>query len=223
MSTVIKPFLANHHHPHDPVWHVQLAVLVALMLQLVLPDRFVVGPRYSMVILEGLLLLALVITTPRVPIFSSKRRRANVLALIALVSGTNAYSLIKVSQLLLHGGGAISGYDLVLAGLNIFLTNIVVFALLYWEMDGGGPGKRRDTHIETLDFFFQQNRIVELQRVWHPTFVDYLYVAAVNATAFSPADTMPLSRRAKMLMLIQALISMIVLVLVAARAVSILV
>lgn len=223
MTTQKTPIFGNRHHPHDPVWHVQLAVFGALVLQLVLPDRFVVGPRYSMVILEAMLLVALVITTPRLPIFQSVRRRINVLALLGLIGGTNAYALLRVTQLLLVGGGTISGPNLVLAALNIYLTNIIVFALIYWEMDGGGPGKRRSSDITELDFYFQQNRIPAYDRIWHATFIDYLYVSATNATAFSPADTMPMSRRAKMLMLTQALIALITLVLVAARAVSILV
>ncbi len=222
MITKHKPFLGNRQRDHDPVWHVQLAVIGALLLQLLLPDRFVAGPHFSLVILEALLLLALVITTPRLPVFSSIRRRINVIALLSLIGGTNAYALFKVSSILMTGGRIDNGPDLVLAALNIYLTNVVVFAMLYWEMDGGGPGKRRSVSLETRDFFFQQSRIEELRSIWHPTFIDYLYLSAINATALSPADTMPLSRRSKMLMLVQTFVALITLVLVAARAVSIL-
>jgi hypothetical protein len=88
-------------------------------------------------------------------------------------------------------------------------------------MDAGGPGHRREARDTERDFLFPQSQISGLSR-WYPTFIDYLFVASTNATAFSPTDTLPLSRRAKMLMLFQALVSLIVIALVAARAVNIL-
>ena len=214
-----RRILANKVHDYDPVWHVQIAVLVALCLQLLLPDRFASDFKYAIAVLEAILLLLLSATTPREPVFQSLTRRINALILIAVISVTNIYSLIRVANVLLSSN-VTDGRGLILAAINIFITNIIIFGLWYWELDGGGPGQRRKLAHAERDFLFPQMALPDPS--WHPTFLDYLYVSATNATAFSPTDTMPLSRRAKMLMLIQAMVSLIAIALVAARAVNIL-
>lgn len=214
--------LGNRHHEFDPVWHVQLAVLAALCLQLVLPNRFVAGPRFFLVIAEAVLLLLLVLTTPQLPVFESLVRRVNAVGLIALIGAGNVFALVRVANDLLAGGQISNGRELILAAVNIYLTNLIIFGLWYWEMDGGGPGRRRARKHGERDFLFPQMSSAELDQGWHPTFFDYLYVSATNATAFSPTDTLPLTRRAKMLMLVQSVVSLIALALVAARAVNIL-
>lgn len=215
--------LQNRHLPHDPVWPVQLAMLVAIILQLALPDTFSHELRYAIPAVELLLLVALSFTTPKEKIFRSITRRVNVLLLIALTSAANAYSLGVITHKLLAGGHLSNGRDLILASINIFLTNIIIFGLWYWEMDGGGPGERQRIEKYQQDFLFPQHHNEDYKHPdWRPTFLDYLYVASTNAMTFGPADTKPLSRRAKMLMLLQSMISLIVVALVAARAVGIL-
>ena len=216
-------FLKNKHRPHDPVWHVQVAMLIAIGLQLGLPDKFLVGSRYVIPVIEALLLVSLSFTTPKERIFKSLARRINVILLILITSVANAYSLSVVANQLLKGGRISNGRELILAAINIFLTNIIIFALWYWEMDGGGPGERQRVAKYELDFFFpqQENELIK-HPDWRPTFTDYLYVSSTNAMAFSPTDTMPLSRRAKILMLVQATVSLVAIALVAARAVNIL-
>lgn len=219
----MKPVLRNKYRQHEPVWHVQLAVLIAIVLQLFLPDRFVFGSRYLLIATEVLLLLAMSFTTPKERIFKSLSRRINVLLLIMLTSAANIYSLIEISRQLLQSGQITKGRDLVLSALNIFLTNVIIFALWYWEMDGGGPGQRQAVAKYEQDFLFPQNQHESYRHPeWRPTFVDYLYVSSTNAMTFGPADTKPLSRRAKVLMLSQAVVSLTVIALVAARAISIL-
>jgi uncharacterized membrane protein len=134
----------------------------------------------------------------------------------------NTYSLYRVANQLLEGKIS-NGRDLVLTALNIFLTNIVVFALLYWEMDGGGPGKRKIAKNHERDFLFPQHNLTDSEsKKWIPTFVDYFYVSSTNAMAFSPTDAMPLSRRIKMLMLTQSIVSLTTIALIISRAVNIL-
>lgn len=222
MSDEKAGLLSNKAHQYDPLWHVQTAVLVALVLQLVLPDRFVVGPRYLLPVLEALLLALLAITTPRLPEFRSTRRKLYAISLIALISGANIYSLQKVVMDLLAGGRISNGHQLILASINIFLTNIIIFGLWYWEMDGGGPGLRRGRPHHQRDFLYPQMRDAGMYPNWHPTFIDYLYLSYNNASTFGPGDTLPTSRRAKMLMLSQSMVSVTTLVLVAARAIGIL-
>jgi len=215
--------LRNKHHDHDPVWHVQLAMLLMIILQLLLPDRYVIISRYALIAVEVILLAALSFTTPKERIFRSIGRRINVFLLIVLTGLANGYSLVVVAQKLLQTGRVSNGRELILTAINIYLTNIVIFGLWYWEMDGGGPGKRRAASKHERDFLFPQNQDEdEHQPLWQPTFIDYLYVSSTNGMAFSPTDTLPLSRRAKMLMLAQATISLVTVALVAARAVNIL-
>jgi uncharacterized membrane protein len=215
--------LRNKYRDHEPVWHLQLTMLVAIVLQLLLPDRYVLGSRYVLVVAEAILLLALSFTTPKERIFKSLSRRINVFLLIILTGAANIYSLLKVAHQLLGPGHVTNGRALVLAAVNIYLTNIIIFGLWYWEMDGGGPGQRAQAKRHERDFLFPQAQDEgDIHPRWHPTFIDYLYVSSTNAMAFSPTDTLPLSRRAKMLMLAQATVSLVAIALVAARAINIL-
>jgi uncharacterized membrane protein len=219
MSTIFR----NKNRQHEPVWHVQLTMLAALILQLLLPDRYVFGSRYLLIAAEALLLLAMSFTTPKERIFKSLSRRINVFLLIILTGVANGYSLIEVAHRLLQTGKIANGQELILTAVNIYLTNIIVFALWYWEMDGGGPGQRVQAPKHEKDFLFPQNINEDYKHPhWQPTFIDYLYVSSTNGMAFSPTDTMPLSRRAKLLMLVQATVSIVAVALVAARAVNIL-
>lgn len=217
-------FFKNKHYKTDPTWHVQLAMLVVLALQLALPDKFLVGSRYTIPIIEALLLVALSFTTPREQIFKSPARRLNVFLLIVVTSLANGYALFVVAEQLLKGGRVITdGRALILAAINIYLTNIIIFALWYWEMDGGGPGERQRIEKYEQDFVFPQNQHESYKHPdWKPTFIDYLYVSSSNAMTFGPTDTNPMSRRAKVLMLVQSSVSLIAIALVAARAVNIL-
>jgi hypothetical protein len=210
-------------HTRDPLWEAQLAVALAIVLQLLLPDRFLGGSKFVLIIAEAILLLALVFTTPKDPVFRSLRRRVNVVALISIVGATNIYTLERLAHFLLQGGKITNGHELILAAVNIFLTNVIIFGLLYWEIDGGGPGQRRKRSLSQRDFLFPQMSDPQVApEQWMPTFTDYLYVSATNATAFSPTDTMPLTHIVKLLMTVQATASLITIALVAARAVNIL-
>ncbi len=214
---------ASRLNKQDPMWPVQLTIFGALILQLSLPDQFVAGPRFVLPFLEAVLLLSLLTTTRKIKLVGMAVRKVNAVSLIFLISVANLYALQRLSHELLVGGTVTDGHGLVKAAVNIYLTNVIVFALLYWELDGGGPLKRAVTSARNRDFLFPQMVTPEFAPPdWQPTFIDYLYVSATNATAFSPTDTMPLSRRAKMFMLVQSLASLTTIGLVAARAVNIL-
>ncbi len=212
----------NKHHEFDPLWHVQLVLLGVVILQLLLPSSLSLLPKPVLPALEFLCLIVLQIVTPRAATFESRARRLIVLLLIGLVLLANVSSL----ELVLHAlfsADKNNASRLLLSAANIYITNIVMFALFYWEIDNGGPGNRRKNELEERDFLFpQQNLGYSLKRQWYPTFFDYLYVSVTNGTAFSPTDTMPLSRRAKFLMGLQAAVSLLVVVLIAARAINVL-
>ena len=129
------------------------------------------------------------------------------------------------AQLIQHliNGSAQNGNSLLLSGATIWLTNIVIFALWFWEFDRGGPGSRAEALVRYPDFLFPQMQDEHMAAVhWHPNFFDYLYISFTNASAFSPTDVLPLTRWAKMLMLVQSVTSLLTVGLVVARAVNIL-
>lgn len=199
---------------NEPMWHIQLAVLVAIALQLSVNSGVSFGPKYAVAGFEILLLGALFFIKPggrAVPL-----RRTIAIVLIALVSAVNIGSLVIILDNLFNGSG-ISGHQLILAAVTIYLTNIIMFGPWYWEMDNSGDRGR--------DFLFPQMATSAdntRQPSWQPAFFDYLYVSITNASAFSPTDTAPLTQRAKLLMTSQSMVSLVTVVLVTARAVSVL-
>ncbi len=206
----------------EPFWQAQLAVLFALLLYLALPGRLTLGPRWLLPLFEGVLLLGLAISTPYRHHSQSPARRRLSIGLIALVSAANFTALGMLVHLLLERNTA-AGRDLIIAAGQIWLTNVAVFALWYWEVDRGGPHIRTKSESQTPDFLFPQMTVPELPLGdWRPGFMDYLYVAFTNASAFSPTDAMPLSVRVKSLMLVEAMASFLTVGLIAARAVNIL-
>jgi uncharacterized membrane protein len=206
----------------EPAWPAQATLLAAIGLQLALPERLTAGPTWLVPALEGALLIGLSLASPKELEHEHTRRRALALGLIALASAGNVFSLYELTHFLLHHN-VNKGRELVISGILIWLTNFAIFALWYWELDRGGPGKRAAGHDGAPDFLFPQmsdDRIEPLD--WRPRFIDYLYVSLTNATAFSPTDTMPLSPMAKSVMGVQSVVSLVTLGLIISRAVNIL-
>jgi len=201
---------------------VQVNILVAIALQILLPARLTAGPGWLVPGLEGVLFLGMFLATPRQLEHEHPRRRRLAIGLTAVVTAANIYSLGALTHLLLHGTVS-DGHELIVSGVLIWLTNLLIFALWYWEMDRGGPGKRAAGNDRAPDFLFPQmadDRIEPLD--WRPRFIDYLYVSLTNNTAFSPTDTMPLTPMAKSVMGVQSLVSVVTVGLIVSRAVNIL-
>jgi uncharacterized membrane protein len=206
----------------EPFWPAQATVLAAIGLQLLLPERLTAGPTWLVPSLEGALLIGLAMATPRQLEHEHPLRRRVALGLTAFVSAANIYSLGALTHYLLHHK-VNDGRGLIVAGVLIWLTSFLIFALWYWELDRGGPGKRASGHDQAPDFLFPQmsdDRIEPLE--WRPKFIDYLYVSLTNNTAFSPTDTMPLTPMAKCVMGVQAVVSLLTIGLIVSRAVNIL-
>jgi uncharacterized membrane protein len=207
----------------EPFWPAQLTVLAAIGLQLLLPERLTVGPTWLLPALEGALLIGMTFASPRELEREHQGRRRVALGLTALVSAGNIFSLYELIHFLLHKGHVPEGRELITSGMLIWLTNFLIFALWYWELDRGGPGKRAAGHDEPPDFLFPQMSDDRIEPIdWRPQFIDYTYVSLTNATAFSPTDTMPLTPMAKSVMGVQSLVSLVTLGLVVSRAVNIL-
>ncbi len=206
----------------EPFWPAQLTVLGAIALQLLLPSRLTVGPRWLVPGMEGALLVGMFMATPRQLEHEHPRRRRAALGLTAFVTAANIYSLAALTHFLLHHDVS-NGRELITSGLLIWLTNFLIFALWYWELDRGGPGRRAAGHDAAPDFLFPQMSDDRIEpRAWRPHFIDYLYVSLTNATAFSPTDTMPLTAMAKSVMGVQAIVSLVTIGLIVSRAVNIL-
>ena len=213
----------------EPRWPASVAVLVAIGLYVTLPSKLLPDQhasgvtRYVVPVLELALLIPLAVTAPHRHAEESGLRRKAAITLIAIISIVNVITLAILIHLLVSTGGANEGRQLLVAAGQIWWTNVIVFGLWYWELDGGGPPRRLSDPKAPRDFAYVQMTDPEVAAPgWHPRFVDYLYVSFTNASAFSPTDTMPLTRWAKLLMLAQSTISIITLLLVAARAVNIL-
>jgi uncharacterized membrane protein len=215
-------------------WPAVAALLVALTLYALLPSSFLPVLRYTAVAVGALMLIPLITVNPlRFQKQTTWSRRLSV-GQVLFLAFVNQVALVQLVFELI-GAEKSDGPSLLLAALQVWITNVILFALIYWELDRGGPvvrtqAKRSD--IPRADFRFPQDEdhdaITEVaerssqKSDWTPSFVDYLYFSSSNSMAFSPTDSMPLSHRAKGLMLIESFAGFVILALVIARAVSLL-
>ena len=205
----------------ESFWPPITAIVVATLLQASLPER--VGQlRWIFVGLSAVLLIVVAFVNPRQIERRHRPLRAVMLVLVALLSLGNAISGAQLVIDLVNGEGIRDAATLLLTGGAIWLTNVIVFSLWYWLFDRGGPYARSHAEDPLPAFMFPQMDKTEFAPPgWKPEYVDYLYLAFTDAMAFSPTDVMPLARWAKLTMLVQSLVSLMIAVLVIARAVSI--
>jgi hypothetical protein len=202
---------------------VAAAIAVAIALQLALPNKLSMHPVLLLPFLESALLIGLVAANPKRIDRESRVLRTTSLALIAVITIDNVWSAGHLIRRLIDGTMGSSAAPLLASGASIYMTNVIVFGLWYWELDRGGPVSRLMGHNPYPDFLFSQMTNADLAPPdWRPTFVDYLYTSFTNAMAFSPTDVLPLTRWAKTLMAIQAGVALGTVALVVARAVNIL-
>ena len=197
---------------------------MAIVVPLLLPDRFSLTAKWIGPALLTLLLLAHTIADPGRIDRQSSATRAIGLGLVAvLVAGAATQAVVLIVELV-SGNKALNSADALLSsGALVWLNTIIAFTFLYWAFDGGGPVARAHRGAKYPHFAFAQHMNPDLAPPdWRPLFLDYLYLGLTNATAFSPTDVMPLRHWAKLTMGAQALISLIILGLVIARAVNIL-
>jgi hypothetical protein len=206
----------------EPRWPATLAVVTVIGLQLALPQSvsYFLGPHWLIPVLEGVLAFALLVANPWHTTASMNLRPVSI-SIIILINGANLVTLGELVQALLYGTHT-GGRGLIYASVPIWLTNVIVFGLWYWELDRGGPARRLHPDHPPPDFLFPQQTAPGAAPGWTPTFLDYLYTSFTNATAFSPTDTMPLTPWAKLLMMVQSLASLLTVALVISRAVNIL-
>lgn len=207
----------------ESVWPVRGAVLVATTLQVLLPNRYEIPPTWLLPTLGILLAIGLSIAHPKRITKHSPQLHLVSIMLIAVITLANAGSAGRLILAVLQGRSHDPPSTLLLTGGAIWLTNVIVFGMWYWDLDRGGPAARAKAMKPYPDFLFPQMTMPDMASAeWQPQFFDYLYVSFTNAAAFSPTDTLPLARWAKLTMMIQSIVSLGTVVLVIARAVNIL-
>lgn len=211
--------------PESYTWPL-LALLVAILPQVLVPSQYRIGPPLIVPIVEtaALLTMAAIAALPgAVPV----RARPVLLTALGVLAAGNLIAAVRLAALVLSGGFQThhdSANRLLVAGALVLTTNLITYAVLYWQLDGGGPtGRVVSSDLRRRDFDFPQFAAPErVAPHWQPRFADYLYLAYTNVVAFSPTDTMPWTRRAKGLMTLQSASSLTVLVVVLARVINIL-
>lgn len=204
-------------HGRD-ILQAQTALLVAIAISLSLPENLAVGSRYLIAGLCVVLMFGILLATPFKHSLGARVRRDFAVALIALISFVNIFSMISIVDSLLYGG--LGGKEVIFSAFAIFVNNIIIFSIWYWEID-----RPALTGVHWRDkspnFLFPQEMPNKSTPVnWKPSYLDYLYISVTNSTAFSPTDAMPLTHEAKALMGVQAIVALLTVVLVTARAVT---
>ncbi|HXJ62851.1 MAG TPA: hypothetical protein VNN79_03770 [Actinomycetota bacterium] len=208
--------------PLEPRWPASLAVVAGLIVYFQLPESVSLGPRWLIPALEAVLVIPLTIAAPFRHRAEDRVARMVSLVLLGVVNGAVLVSLGLLVHEVLTGGN-LTGESLVGAGVAIWIAMVIGFGLTYWEMDRGGPAIRGREDEGSPDFMFPQMSTHELgQQDWQPRFLDYAYLSFTNSTAFSPTDTLPLTQRAKALMMIEAGGAITIALMVVGRAVNVL-
>lgn len=209
--------------PIEPRWIVALTILVVLVLLTVLPDRVRIFPIW-VPYLPGITVLAAMAS---VSLTGAKARWLRVEHIIMLLFCVvvGVWTLVSLAYLIremVNQSTELDGLQLLTSSIAVWVTNVLTFSLLYWQIDRGGPEVRLDNGRTKPDWLFPQAEIPEALPNWRPTFVDYLFLAFTTATAFSPTDTLPLTSRAKLMIMAESAISLTTTVMVASRAINIL-
>jgi hypothetical protein len=207
-------------------------VVAAIALYALLPEQLILGPRLVIPALEAALLITVVFVNPQRMTREMPWSRATALALVCLIAVANTVALVLLLRQLVTTDGS-QAVQLLIAAGQVWLTNVIVYGLAYWELDRGGPVARIKLPRHALplaDFRFPQDEnadnVIEVKMGsstfsdWVPAVVDYLYMSLTNSSAFSPTDTMPLSTRAKILMGIESTSALVISVVVIAKGVG---
>jgi len=204
-------------------WPMAAAVVAAMVLTLLLPQQVRFLPRVLLPAIEGALLLALIFADPGAIDRRSRWLRVLSIGLVSiLMVGSLWATVLLIDQLIIGGPITKSAGELLRAGGVVWVSMNIAFSLLYWELDGGGAAQRAHALRRYPDFMFPQHSNPDLAPPnWRPQYVDYLYLAFTNSTAFSPTDVMPLVPWAKLSMTVQSAVSLAILALVIAEAVNV--
>jgi hypothetical protein len=209
---------------HESRVPVLAALLVAMALPFLMPANYSPGVRWLLPLVEGALLVAAVSVDPGGIDRRSRHLRRLRRAMVVIVAFGAAWATSWLVVDLVRGENVTdSAGDLLAAGFLVWIYLVIAFGFVYWEFDGGGPGRRARRTPPYPELAFPQHLNPDVAPPgWRPVFVDYLYLGFTNAIAFSPTDVMPLAHWAKLTMALESGASLVILGLVVARAVNIL-
>jgi uncharacterized membrane protein len=197
-------------------WPAALALILLGAAYALVSDRLTVGPRWALLILAIVAVVGARVLRRRGHISATRWLVIGVLAAVTVALTASAAFLVEA--LIEH---SLDATTLLLSGVLLWTSNILTFALWYWEADGGGPAHRHASGCGSTDFAFPQTVLGgDYVANWMPDFVDYLFLAFNTNTAFSPTDTMVLGRRAKLMMMYQSILSLTTVVVLVARAIN---
>lgn len=210
---------------HEPRWPVAVTLLALLVLLVTMPARLRLLPEWVLVVAGAVVVAPLVAVALR-PDSPTWRQleRTTTLAFVVFAAIGDLMVLRTLLLDILRNSQAVTGLQLLASSVAIWLANIVTFSLLFWQMDRGGPTGREGPAPPRPDWLFPQQQLDQefVRGGWRPEFVDYLYLGFSTATAFSTTDAPPLTGRAKLAMMAESAISLLTLVVVAARAINVL-
>jgi uncharacterized membrane protein len=212
--------------PHfEPRWSVALAILAVIFLLALLPDRIRLLPIWATYVVG----FGVLIPIGAVGLTTEKARwlrveRTVTLLFFVVAGAVTLGNLANLIGAMVYRSREISGLELLTSSIAVWVTNVLMFSMLYWQIDRGGPEARVNDASTRPDWLFPQEGAPaeDVPHGWHPTFIDYLYLGYSTATAFSTTDAMPLTARAKLLMMLESTISLMTIVIVASRAINIL-
>jgi hypothetical protein len=209
----------------EPRWPAMLAIFLVLVLLEQMSGRIRLFPGWG----PWALGFGMFITVFLVALASDQARwlpfeRAVTFVFCGLATAGTIANLENLIAIMVRHGQVIAGQQLLVSAIGVWLVNVLSFSLLYWQVDRGGPGRRGGGGQPRPDFLFPQEGAPaeDVPPGWRPVYVDYLFLAFWTATAFSPTDALPLTPRAKLLMMAESSISLSTIIVVASRAINIL-
>ena len=208
----------------EPRWPVALAIVSVFVLLDILPERIRILPAWVLWAACAVVLTPLALVEFRPSNVWQRVETWVVVSFAALAGLANLVFLAELLKDIIGRRGPVSGLALLSSSVALWCVNVLMFSLLYWQMDRGGPGQRSNALDTRRDWSFPQDTAPEgeVKPGWTPTYPDYLFLSFSTATAFSTTEVAPFTTRAKMLMMAEAAISLMTLALVAARAINIL-
>ena len=210
---------------YEPRWPVVLTILTVILLLIMLPERIRLLPRWAPYVLGFTVLapISIVGLTAAKPLWLRVERTFTLL-FIVVAGGVTLADLASVIGQMVYRSAQVGGLQLLTSSVAVWVTNVLMFSMLYWQIDRGGPEARLNDVGIRPDWHFPRegSSSEDVPRGWQPAFVDYLYLGYSTATAFSTTDAVPLTPRAKLLMMLESTISLMTIVIVASRAINIL-
>ena len=208
----------------EPRWPVALTVISVLLLLEVLPGRVRLFPRWTPYLIGSLVFVPMAGIALTGAAARWRRLERVGTYLFALATGSATLAVLgSLIGAMVRRSTEVGGLQLLTSSIAVWVSNVALFALVYWQLDRGGPESRANLAPVRPDWLFPQYTAPDdAPPGWHPTFVDFLFLAFTTAAAFSPTDALPMTSRAKILMMIQSSISLVTIVVVASRAINIL-